>query len=186
MGHSQAEKAQTHARIVEIASQRFRESGIDGVSLADLMKEAGLTHGGFYRHFDSRDALVAEAVGHALTQSNGRLGGVTLAALIDYYLGPAHCANVADGCAIAALVADIGRSNETARTAYTVQVKCNLAGMTRMAPDGGRPQAINLLASLVGALSLARAVNDEALSAEILETVRETLKTSTTTSPSHR
>src|ERR1700743_2586290 len=73
MGYSRADKAQSHERIVKTAAARFREKGIDGISLADLMKEAGLTHGGFYRHFESRDALVAEAVDCALRASDGTL-----------------------------------------------------------------------------------------------------------------
>jgi len=176
MGHSQAEKAETHARIVKIAAQRFRESGIDGVSLADLMKEAGLTHGGFYRHFDSRDALVTEAVGNALAQSNGRLVEATFGELVDGYLSPAHRDGIAKGCAVTALAADIVRSNQDARTAYTAQVKRNLAAIGCMLPAGDRARAIMVMTNLLGALSLARAVNDEELSAEILETVREALK----------
>lgn len=183
MGHSQAEKAETHARIVKIAAARFREAGLDGLSLADLMKEAGLTHGGFYRHFDSRDELVAEAVAAALTQANGSLAGASFERLVDHYLSPDHRDGIAEGCAVTALAADMTRANPAARDAYTAQVKRNLAALARLIPGGDRAAAIMTMTSLLGALSLARAVNDEALSLEILETVRESLKAAPIPSP---
>src|SRR5712671_7393480 len=97
MGHSKAEKTETHKRIVKIASRRFREDGLAGVGIADLMKDAGLTVGGFYKHFDSRDDLVAEAVGSALElwkrQVDAAASGgppVTYKSLVDDYLSEAH------------------------------------------------------------------------------------------------
>src|ERR1700682_1400791 len=97
MRHSKAEKAKTHERIVAIASRRFREEGLAGIGIADLMKEAGLTVGGFYKHFNSRDALVAEAVGCALELLKRQVdaaasGGppVTYESLVDEYLDEGH------------------------------------------------------------------------------------------------
>src|SRR5271154_1938685 len=110
MGHSKASKANTHARLVETAAARFKEHGIDGISLADLMKDLKLTHGGFYKHFGSRDELVAEALELALTQSGevmrGRLAGGdrdVAAKFIDFYLDESHRDARAGGCAVAAL-----------------------------------------------------------------------------------
>src|SRR5882757_11279990 len=97
MRHSKTEKAKTHERIVTVASKKFREEGLAGIGIADLMKEAGLTVGGFYKHFKSRDALVAEAVGSALEMWKERIdaaaaGGprVTYDSLVDDYLSEAH------------------------------------------------------------------------------------------------
>ena len=97
MGHSQAEKVESHDRIVQVAATRFRESGVSGIGVADLMRDAGLTHGGFYRHFASRDELVVEAVERALQEGARALDAVAsisktpLAAVVDAYLSPAHC-----------------------------------------------------------------------------------------------
>src|SRR5882762_94809 len=93
MGHSQRDKAASHDRVVRIAAARFREAGLGGPGVADLMQEAGLTHGGFYRHFGSRDDLVAEAVEHMRTQFEGRMTAVAengLTRLIDEYLTENH------------------------------------------------------------------------------------------------
>src|SRR5260370_30764696 len=97
MGHSKASKANTHARLVEAAAARFKERGVDGISLSDLMKELKLTHGGFYRHFDSRGEMVSEALEFALTHTRqamrGRLfdgGKANLPAFVGFYLGQAH------------------------------------------------------------------------------------------------
>jgi TetR/AcrR family transcriptional repressor of nem operon len=108
MRHSQAEKEKTHKRIVSMASRRFREDGLTGIGIADLMKEAGLTVGGFYKHFNSRDALVAEAVGSALELWKNQVdaaasGGppVTYESLVDQYLSDAHRDDPGAGCPVA-------------------------------------------------------------------------------------
>ena len=106
MGHSQAEKVESHDRIVHIAATRFRENGLNGIGVADLMRDAGLTHGGFYRHFASRDALVVEAVERALQEGARALDAVAgisktpLAAVVDAYLSPAHCNHLGTSCAV--------------------------------------------------------------------------------------
>src|SRR5260370_2921695 len=119
MGHSKAEKAKTHKRIVAIASKRFREEGLVGVGIADLMKEAGLTVGGFYKHLDSRDDLVAEAVGSALgawkRQVDAAASGgppVTYDAFVDDYLSEAHRNHPSTGCPVGALAGDVARSDK--------------------------------------------------------------------------
>lgn len=187
MGHSQAGKSDNHQRIVRIAAQRFRENGIDGLSVADLMQEAGLTHGGFYRHFDSRDELVAEAVECALEQGGQRAAALTsggrksaLNSLVDAYLAVSHRDDRGEGCAVTALAADVARGNKRTRTAYTEQVRHYLdvieASMKQGAPEAGRQQAVLTLSAMVGALSLARAVNDEKLSQEILKSAANAIK----------
>ncbi len=183
MGHSQAEKTATHERIVQVAARRFRESGLDGVGVADVMKEAGLTVGGFYRHFDSRDALVTEAVAAALEAWRAQLDqsrdpAAPLEAVLDAYLSEAHRDAPGTGCALAALAGDVARSGSQPRTLYTEQVHRSLSGMA--ARLGGtadaRADAILTLSAMVGALALSRAVSDPALSREILDTVRTGLK----------
>ena len=143
VGSSQADKAASHQRIVTAAAARIRRDGIDGLSVADLMGEAGLTHGGFYRHFGSRDDLVAEAVEAALTHGSkraeaaARQGGTeALATTIDAYLSPLHRDKPETGCAVAALPADIARSIQRARAAYTAQVRRYLDLFAGLTPAG--------------------------------------------------
>ena len=189
MGHSKAQKTRTHKRIVSIASKRFREKGLAGFGIAELMKEAGLTVGGFYKHFDSRDDLVAEAVSSAFGGWKRRMdaakaGGtsVSLSKLIDDYLSEAHRDNPGTGCAFSALVAEIGRSHKRTRALTTEQVRNDIQLIVGLLPDNdaqaARSQATLTFSALVGAMSLARAVSDEALSREILKTVAERLKNS--------
>jgi TetR/AcrR family transcriptional regulator, transcriptional repressor for nem operon len=190
MGHSQADKAESHDRIVRAAAARFREAGVHGIGVDDLMKEAGLSHGGFYRHFPSRDDLVAEAVERALhdgakravdTVANSKLSKrALLVALIDWYLGTAHRDNLATSCAVTTLAGDVAHSNDRARAAYTRQVGTYLELLTKLIEDDnqkdGHSKAILALSTLVGAVSMARAVNDEQLSQEILKSAADELK----------
>ncbi len=189
MGHSKAEKAETHKRIVKIASKRFREDGLAGVGIAELMKEAGLTVGGFYKHFDSRDDLVAEAVSSAFGGWKRRVdaaasGGppVSYAKLIDEYLSQAHRNNPGTGCAFGALAGEIARSDKRTRALASEQIRNDIQLIAGLLPGkdkrAARSKAILTISALVGAMSLARAVSDEALSLEILKTVAELLKNS--------
>jgi TetR/AcrR family transcriptional repressor of nem operon len=186
MGYSKADKAKSHASIVKAAAGLFRELGIDGISVADLMQGIGLTHGGFYRHFGSRDDLVAEAVERALEDGSAVVRAIaadprsTISGLIDDYLSLAHRDNVAAGCGVTALVNDVARSSERTRAAYARQVKSYVALISGLAGEVPKPQrrawALAALATLVGAVSMARAVNDEALSREILKSAADALK----------
>ena len=187
MGHSRAEKAKTHRHIVSIASKKFREEGLAGVGIAELMKEAGLTVGGFYKHFGSRDDLVAEALSSAFGGWQRRVdaakaGGpsVSLAKLIDHYLSEAHRDNPGTGCAFSALAPEIARSDKRTRALTTEQIRNDIHLIAGLIPGrdahAARSQAILTFGALVGAMSLARAVSDEALSREILKTVGEHLK----------
>lgn len=187
MGHSQSDKAESHEHIVRVAAARFREAGVDGIGVAELMKEAGLTHGGFYRHFASREELVAEAIERALKDGGQRAVAVVaqhpqspLATLVDAYLSTVHRDQRASSCAVTTLAGDVARSNDRARSAYTRQVETYLELLTRLiAGDkqkARRARAIAALATLVGAVSMARAVNDEKLSREILKSAADELK----------
>src|SRR5436190_957365 len=186
MGHSRAGKRQHHDQIVGVAASRFREDGVDGVGVADLMRDAGLTHGGFYRHFESREELVAEAVERALHDGGQAMAAVAespldpLAAVIDAYLSTTHRDNLASSCAVTTLAADVARSSPRARAAYTSQVGVYIEMLTRLLPavpsDRRRATAITTLSTLVGAVSMARAVDDDALSREILASAALELK----------
>ena len=186
MGHSQAKKTESHDRIVRVAATSFRESGVDGVGVADLMKDAGLTHGGFYRHFASREELVAEAIERALNDGGRAIAAIAnrehmaLPALIEAYLSVAHRDGLATSCAVTTLASDVARCSKRARSAYSRQVVIYLELLTKLV--GGRTRksrrvkAIAALSALVGAVSMARAVNDETLSREILKSAADELK----------
>jgi TetR/AcrR family transcriptional repressor of nem operon len=183
VGSSQADKVASHQRIVKAASRGIRRDGIDNVSVAELMSAAGLTHGGFYRHFDSRDDLMAEAIGEALAQGSQRfntsaaLGGPeALSAIIDGYLSRFHRDKPETGCAVAALPGDIARADTRCREAYAQQVRSYIAVLTELMPAGDSDDAQLVLAALIGGLVLARAVGDRALSDEILDRVARALR----------
>jgi TetR/AcrR family transcriptional regulator, transcriptional repressor for nem operon len=184
MGHSRQDKEKNHAAIVEIAAQKIRESGTEGPGVAEIMKAAGLTHGGFYKHFDSRDDLVAEAVEEAVAQSRDGFVAVTegaddpLASFVDWYLSPGHRDDPGAGCAVVALGADAARADERVRATYTGQVERYIAQMEGLLGGEGeevRRRAIAAVSEMVGALLIARAVGDEDLSEEILAAARASM-----------
>jgi TetR/AcrR family transcriptional repressor of nem operon len=187
MGFSQAQKERTHKRIIAIASKRFREKGLAGFGIAELMKEAGLTVGGFYKHFDSRDELIAEALSEAFgvwqrqkeaTVSSGR--PFSLEKLVDDYVSDVHRRNPGAGCAFSALAPEIARSDKRTRKLTSAQVQRDLELLAGLLPGkdkrAAKSRAILTFSALVGAMSLSRAVSDEALSREILKTVADLLK----------
>jgi TetR/AcrR family transcriptional repressor of nem operon len=190
MRHSKAEKAKTHERIVTIASKRFREEGLAGIGIADLMKDAGLTVGGFYKHFNSRDALVAEAVGSALElwkrQVDAAASGgppVTYKSLVDEYLSEAHRNHPGTGCPVGALAGDLARTDRRTRALVSRKVRDNIELLATLIRNtnkadsrGARAQAVLTYCALVGAIGMARAVSDEELSREILKTAAQRLK----------
>ena len=187
---SKEDAARHRQEIIAAAARLFRERGIDGVSVPELMEAVGLTHGGFYRHFASKDELVALALDEAFDQA-GQLGAKIHArhkdnadARRDYiqrYLSPRHRADRGGGCPNAALCGDIGRSepNDPLHHAYGRNLADTLARFTGMMPDTdpakARRNAICTLASLVGAMVMARASQGEPVSDEILETVKAEL-----------
>ena len=181
MRQSRAEKAKTHERIVEVASERIRTQGLDGPGVAEIMQAAGLTHGGFYKHFESRDDLVAEATESALAASDRRVHELTddaedpLAAFADWYLSAKHREDPGAGCAVPTLGDDVRRGDERLRAAYRQQVERYIEHFERFLGGGAdaRRRAILAVSALVGAVVVARAVDDDALSDEILSAVRE-------------
>jgi TetR/AcrR family transcriptional regulator, transcriptional repressor for nem operon len=187
VGTSQAAKATSHDRILDIASAWIRRDGVDHLSVAELMREAGLTHGGFYRHFDSRDHLVAEAAERALRQGSswtieaGQVGGSPgYTALVDGYLSTWHRDHPEAGCGVAGVAADVARTGGAARTSYTRQVQQCLAVIADLIDHPDRQDqehgAILTLSVLVGAITLARAVDDPELSEQILKNAAVALK----------
>ena len=187
MGTSQEAKAASHDRILDIAAARIRRDGIGGLVVAELMKEAGLTHGGFYRHFDSREHLVAEATQRALSQGSawtiavGKVGGQRgYTTLVDGYLSTWHRDHPESGCGVAGVAADAARADGPERDSYTRQVKECLAVIADLTgnPDrqAGEREAVLTLSALVGAISMARAVDDPELSEKILTNAAAALK----------
>lgn len=171
-----AAKEATHERIVTVAAQAIRRNGYDGTGVADLMKQAGLTHGAFYAHFSSREAMLAEAADCAFSQSAAALAKLAagappekaLAALLGAYLSKAHQEQVATGCPLAALGSETARQMPEVRRAATRHVKEVIDLVARLSPDWGQPEAheraLVTVSTMVGALLLARAVDDPALS----------------------
>jgi TetR/AcrR family transcriptional repressor of nem operon len=184
MRQSAEEKTKTHERIVEIASARIREEGIEGPGVAEIMQAAGLTHGGFYKHFGSRDDLIAEAADDAFEYANRTLAKYAhderdpLAAWVDWYLSTEHRDDPGTGCAVAALIGDVNRGNDHVRGGYDALVEQYIGTLEGMLGGGsdGRRQAITAVNTLVGSLVLARAIDDDTLSNEILHTAREALR----------
>src|ERR1700678_3987356 len=187
MGYSKAQKEKTHKRIVAIASRRFREKGLAGFGIAELMKEAGLTVGGFYKHFNSRDELVAAALRDAFgtwqqQREAAESGGEPLSfeKLIDDYVSYLHRKNPGAGCAFSALAPEIARSDKRTRALTSDQVKADLELLVGLLPGrdkrAARSRAILTFSALVGAMSLVRAVSGGAISREILNTVAGLLK----------
>lgn len=179
--------AQNRERIVEAAAQLFRERGFDGIGVADLMKEAGLTHGGFYGHFSSKEDLIAEASARALTGSlsawsdlAAQASGDSLCAVASGYLTSGHRDNPGTGCLLAALGPDVSRQGPAVRRTVTEHVRSAVDLLTKLVPckskAARRRMAISTYATLVGAMVIARAVHDRTLSQEILDAGLESVK----------
>jgi TetR/AcrR family transcriptional repressor of nem operon len=173
-------KTHTHAKILKVAARRFRELGLDGIGVADVMKQAGVTVGAFYKHFKSRDELVVEALGTAFKDLDAwEKHAETLPHLLEKYLTEAHRDDPGAGCAMGALLGDMSRASKSAKTVYTARVKHSLAVTAGLLPSeenaDKRGRALLILTSLLGALNLSRAVSDPSLSREILDKVRQQL-----------
>ncbi|MGJ4970962.1 MULTISPECIES: TetR/AcrR family transcriptional regulator [unclassified Bradyrhizobium] len=185
MRYSPEHKAETHARIVRKASVRLRERGAHGVGVADLMKEAGLTHGGFYAHFDSREALVVEAFGYAIDRSMEHWRKLLdqlppqkrLSAIVDGYLSAGHRDDVGHGCAVPALGAEIARESAKTRKAFAAKLEELIDLFAEYIVDvpakTARKRASAMLATLAGTLVMARLMGSGELSDDILNSGRE-------------
>jgi TetR/AcrR family transcriptional repressor of nem operon len=185
MRYSREHKLETHARIVRKASVRLREKGAHGVGVADLMKEAGLTHGGFYAHFDSREALVIEAFADAMdrgTEHWRKLAEATppekrLATIVRSYLTPQHRDDPGHGCAIPTLGAEIARESPRTRKAFAAKLEQMIDMFAALTPElsnkAARKQAIGAIATMMGTLVMARVAGTGEFSDEILAAGRE-------------
>ena len=174
-------KEVTHERIVEAAARAIRRTGYDGTSVADIMKEAGLTHGGFYAHFDSREAMLAEAADRAGAEALAAMERIAasvppeqaLQAMKEAYLSKPHVDGVETGCGTAALVSEMPRQAPEVRRAATRRIKEMIDLVARQSPDWGKPgaheNALITVATMVGTLVLARAVDDPKLSDALRE-----------------
>jgi TetR/AcrR family transcriptional repressor of nem operon len=185
MRYSKEHKQETHARIVKKASVRLREKGAHGIGVADLMKEAGLTHGGFYAHFDSREALVIEAFAYAMDRSTERWRKIAeetppekrLATIVETYLTPVHRDDPGHGCAVPTLGAEIARESPKTRKAFAAKLEAMIDMMADQVLDvprkAARKQAVAALATMMGTLVLSRIAGNGEFSDEILAAGRE-------------
>jgi AcrR family transcriptional regulator len=169
-------KEATHERIVETAARAIRRSGYDGTGVAEIMKEAGLTHGGFYAHFDSREEMLVEAADRAGAETVALLTQVAAAAparqeldaMLRMYLSKEHVESAETGCAVAALGSEMPRQATKVRRAATRRIKEMIDLVARQLPDWGKPgaheRALVTMSTALGALIVARAVDDPKLS----------------------
>jgi TetR/AcrR family transcriptional regulator, transcriptional repressor for nem operon len=174
---------QNRQRVVEVAARLFRERGIGGIGLAELMKAAGLTHGGFYGQFESKDDLVAQAAGLAMEDSRAtwleaaaRSHEDPLGAMVAAYVSTSHRDNAGGGCAVPSLGAEVARGAPEGRRAITQGIERMLELLEEAAPGDSvaqrREAALATLASMVGAIVLSRAVDNKKLSKQVLRAVR--------------
>jgi len=185
MRYSREHKLETHARIVKKASVRIREKGAHGIGVADLMKDAGLTHGGFYAHFASREALVIEAFAYAMDRSTERWRTLAetippekrMASIVETYLTPLHRDDPGHGCAVTALGAEIARESPKTRKAFAAKLEQMVDVLAEQIPDVPRKaahrQALATLSTMVGALVLSRIAGSGELSDDILGAGRD-------------
>jgi TetR/AcrR family transcriptional repressor of nem operon len=178
-----AAKEESHERIVRAAARAIRRSGYYGTGVADIMKEAGLTHGAFYAHFASREAMLAEAADRAGAESNAFAARViaaappeqSLQALMHAYLSEEHLASIETGCPVSALGSEMPRQAPEVRRAATRRIKEMIDMVARQSPDWGQPaaheRALVTVAAMVGTLMMARAVDDPALSESLRHAV---------------
>jgi TetR/AcrR family transcriptional repressor of nem operon len=187
MRKSKQEAARTRERIIKAAARQFRRNGIVATGLTDLMAAVGLTHGGFYKHFESKDQVVAEACADALGSTietmtavaSRRSSGGGLEATAATYLSTAHRDHPSDGCLLAALGSEIARCGERTRAAATdgfLKLVDTIAGGFRKTPANvARRRALVAVSTMIGALTMSRIVTDPKLSAEILQVAQEHL-----------
>jgi TetR/AcrR family transcriptional repressor of nem operon len=184
MRYPAAHKAQTRERIVKAAARRFRGRGHEGAAIGDLMHDLRLTHGGFYRHFSSKDELFVEAFRYALQERRQRIAtalaratpGTELRTVIDTYLDVTHCDDVASGCPVAALASELARRPRGMRTALQAVLRDHIQQMARYVPgeteEAREAKASVLFSGMAGTLSVARLLTDSTQRARLLENAR--------------
>lgn len=191
MRRSRKEAAETRQHIIETAATEFRGNGIDGIGLAGLMAAAGLTHGGFYKHFESKEQIVEEALTLAIESMAERMAGTAkrtssaspgnrgLQAIISAYLSVDHRDEAAQGCPFVALGSELTRGSDSVREATTtgfLKVVDLIADqLDGMSPAAARKEALWIFSAMVGAVTMARIVTDPEISASILRETRKHL-----------
>ncbi|RKT21006.1 TetR family transcriptional regulator [Paraburkholderia sp. RAU2J] len=179
MGYSQAQKAESRQRVLETAARQIREDGIAALGVADCMRSAGLTHGAFYGHFDSRDALIVEALEYAVAQSRERIEALhtgtgasnakePLQAIAEAFLGERHIRNPGSGCALCALAGEARHASPEVREQLTAYVHTLAAQIAETLAGRSKSAALGIVATIIGAVTLARAVDDKQLAKSIL------------------
>ena len=185
MGHSRAEKAESRERILDAAALQIRRGGLESVSIAELMKAANLTHGGFYGHFPSRAALIAASLERALQRGEAAFiaaqpakGGATVKSIVNRYLSPAHRDNTGEGCAIAALAGDVGRAGEKeVRDRMVQRLERSFDDMAKAMGGGPDAEGAAVMAwcAMVGAITLSRVFRGTDRSDQILKLARQSI-----------
>jgi TetR/AcrR family transcriptional repressor of nem operon len=189
MRYSDTHKDETHEKLLKIAGRALREKGPDGVAVADVMKQAGLTHGGFYAHFKSKDALLVEALAGVFNNAKQKFRAATegmpprhaLAAYIDFYVSQRHRDNPTNGCPVTALNSDLPRQSKAFRKAFDDGAKMLVSSMESRIRDAAiegdaHALAASVLSAMAGAVAISRAISDRSLSDQMLETARESIK----------
>jgi len=170
MRYKPERKEETHRRIIETASREFREKGVDGVGIANLMKKLELTHGGFYAHFENKDDLVRESVSKAFDEVDQRIDKVLEergpAGVIQVYLSIEHVENTAVGCPVPALASEMSRQNSSVASVFEARMHRRLAKLAAVLPGESSIERVDLayfiLSSMVGAVTIARSTSDPA------------------------
>ncbi|HEX6041727.1 TetR/AcrR family transcriptional regulator [Longimicrobium sp.] len=181
--YSRGHKEKTREQIVDTAARAFREEGVSGVGIGELMGRAGLTHGGFYAHFPSKDALVAEACGRAVDQTWAQMHalvaqappGEELATFIRAYVSRTHRDDPGGGCMMPSIGSEMARQDPDVRAAFTAQIRRVLENIQALMPDtpNREDRALTLLSGMAGAVLLSRAIDDPAMSDRILKLNRD-------------
>jgi TetR/AcrR family transcriptional repressor of nem operon len=194
---SRVQAGENRESVINVASRLFRERGFDGIGLKDLMKGAGLTQGGFYKQFESKEDLAAQASARALKSAFARWTDAAaenpkdpLGAVLEFYLSPGHREERADGCPIVALGADAARQSAEVKASFETGIKsylvelARLVGQTDSAAPKGKPMAI--LSTMVGAMTLSRAINDSDLARAILDAAADQVRAIAASAPRRR
>lgn len=183
---SRQQAAENRERVIETASRLFRENGFDGIGLKDLMAGAGLTQGGFYKQFASKDELAALATRKALSDAAERWATARsanpadgLSAITDFYLSEGHAAERAEGCPIVALGSDAARQGPEIKAAFEEGVRGHLDMIKAVWGEGHADEAMIAFSTMVGAVLLSRIVNDEVLARQLLESAADSVNART-------
>lgn len=188
MGHSRAEKAQSRERILAAAAVRIRESGLDSISVGEIMKSVNLTHGGFYGHFASRADLIAAALERAVEEGSkasamhaSHAGTATVKSIVNSYLSPAHRDHPSTGCAIPSLAAEAARAEPAVKSIMADQLRAAVSTMEAAYAGGEAGSAnadqfaVTALATMIGAMTISRVLGDGPQSDQVLALARKSV-----------